>query len=75
VICTDEPGQLIAARRSSPLVIGIGSGEYFIASDTSPLAGHVQSVIYMNDDDVAIIKRNELVLKTIGTDEPQDQAA
>jgi glutamine---fructose-6-phosphate transaminase (isomerizing) len=71
VICTDEPGQLIAARRSSPLVIGIGSGEYFIASDTSPLAGHVQSVIYMNDDDVAIVKRNELVLKTIATDEPR----
>ncbi len=71
VICNDEPGQLIAARRSSPLVIGIGAGEYFIASDTSPLAGQVQSVIYMNDDDVAIIKRNELVLKTLATDEPR----
>ena len=71
VLCTDEPGQMIAARRSSPLVIGVGSGEYFIASDASPLAGHVQSVIYMNDDDVAIIKRNELVLKTLRTDEPK----
>jgi glutamine---fructose-6-phosphate transaminase (isomerizing) len=71
VICTDEPEQLIAARCSSPLVIGIGSGEYFIASDASPIAEHTKSVIYLNDDDVAIIRRDELILKTLRTDEPK----
>jgi glutamine---fructose-6-phosphate transaminase (isomerizing) len=71
VICAGEPDQLIAARCSSPLVIGIGSGEYFIASDASPIAEYTKSVIYLNDDDVAIIKRDELVLKTIRIDEPK----
>ncbi|TVR72006.1 MAG: glutamine--fructose-6-phosphate transaminase (isomerizing) [Marinilabiliales bacterium] len=71
VMCTDEPGQLIAARCSSPLVIGIGEGEYFIASDASPIAGYTKSVIYLNDNDVAIIRSNELTLKTVRADEPK----
>lgn len=71
VICADEPEQLIAARSSSPLVIGIGNGEYFLASDASPIAEHTQSVIYLNDDDVAIIKKDELILKTVRIDEPK----
>ena len=71
VICAGEPEQLIAARCSSPLVIGIGNGEYFIASDASPIAEYTKSVIYLNDDDVAIIKRDELILKTIRIDEPK----
>ena len=71
VMCAGEPGQLIAARSSSPLLIGIGSGAYFIASDASPLAGHAQSVIYLNDDDVAIVRRDELILKTVRVDEPK----
>jgi glutamine---fructose-6-phosphate transaminase (isomerizing) len=71
VLCSDEPEQLIAARCSSPLVIGIGNGEYFIASDASPIAEYTKSVIYLNDDDVAIIKRDELVLKTLSIDEPK----
>ncbi len=71
VMCSSEPGQLIAARCSSPLVIGIGEGEYFIASDASPIAGYTKSVIYLNDNDVAIIKSNELILKTVKADEPK----
>ena len=46
VFCTDEPDKLIVARKSSPLVIGIGSGEYFIASDATPIVEHTNSVIY-----------------------------
>jgi glutamine---fructose-6-phosphate transaminase (isomerizing) len=71
VICTDEPDQLIAARCSSPLVIGIGNSEYFLASDATPLAEHTKSVIYLNDNDVAIIRKDELTLKTLTTDEPK----
>jgi len=65
VSCKNEPDLLIAARKGSPLVIGIGIDEYFIASDASPIAEHTKSVIYLNNDNVAIIKRNELILKTI----------
>ncbi|MDF1547792.1 MAG: glutamine--fructose-6-phosphate transaminase (isomerizing) [Bacteroidales bacterium] len=65
VACTKEPDQLIAARKGSPLVIGIGNDEYFIASDATPIIEHTKSVIYLNNDNVAILKRNELVLKTL----------
>lgn len=65
VSCKNEPDQLIAARKGSPLVIGIGEGEYFIASDATPIVEHTKSVVYLNNDNVAIIKRNELSLKTI----------
>jgi glutamine---fructose-6-phosphate transaminase (isomerizing) len=65
IMCNDEPDQIIAARKSSPLVVGVGDGEYFLASDATPIVEYTKSVIYLNDDDVAIIKRNELVLKTV----------
>ena len=68
VICEDEPDQLIAARKGSPLVVGVGNGEYFLASDATPIIEYTQSVIYLNDNDVAIINRDELVLKTIQND-------
>lgn len=65
VIAHDEPNYLIAARRGSPLVIGVGENEYFIASDSTPIVEYTDSVIYLNDNDVAILRRNEMVLKTI----------
>ena len=65
VICQDEKDQLIVARRGSPLVIGIGHGEYFVASDATPLIGYTDNVIYLNDNDVAVITKNNLTLKTL----------
>jgi glucosamine--fructose-6-phosphate aminotransferase (isomerizing) len=65
VICNDEPNTLIAARKGSPLVIGVGENEYFVASDATPIIEYTNSVIFLNDNDVAIIKKNELTLKTI----------
>ncbi len=65
VMCKDEPDLLIAARKSSPLVLGIGDGEFFVASDATPIIEHTDRVIYLNNGDVAIIHRDELVLKTI----------
>jgi len=65
IICKDEPNKLIAARRGSPLVIGVGQDEYFIASDATPIVEHTKSVIYLNDNDVAILGKEEMVLKTI----------
>jgi glutamine---fructose-6-phosphate transaminase (isomerizing) len=67
IICTKEPDRLFAAKKGSPLVIGVGENENFIASDATPIVEHTQRVIYLNDDDLAIIKKDELILKTIRT--------
>ena len=56
---------MIAARKGSPLVIGIGRSEYFIASDATPIVNYTDSVIYLNDHDVAIITKDSLTLKTV----------
>ena len=55
----------LLARKGSPLVIGVGEGENFIASDATPIVEYTQRVIYLNDDDIAIIKKDELILKTL----------
>lgn len=68
VMCADEPDMLIAARKSSPLVVGIGEGEFFVASDATPIIEHTDRVIYLNNEDVAIIHRDELLLKTLQND-------
>ncbi|MFC2129675.1 glutamine--fructose-6-phosphate transaminase (isomerizing) [Bacteroidota bacterium] len=68
IICSEEKDKIIAARKSSPLVIGLGDNEYFLASDATPIIEYTDRVIYLNNDDVAIIKRDELVLKTIKND-------
>jgi glucosamine--fructose-6-phosphate aminotransferase (isomerizing) len=68
IMCKNEPDKLIAARKGSPLVIGVGQGEYFLASDAAPIVEHTKSVIYLNDDDVAILCKDELILKTINND-------
>lgn len=65
VICKDEPDKIIVARKGSPLVIGVGNKEYFIASDATPIIEYTKSVIYLNNDNFAVIKKNQLTLKTI----------
>ncbi|MCK5537923.1 MAG: glutamine--fructose-6-phosphate aminotransferase, partial [Bacteroidales bacterium] len=65
IACTDEPGQLIAARKSSPIVIGVGENEYYIASDATPIIEYTQSVIYLNNDDVAILTKDSITLKNV----------
>ncbi|MDR0833588.1 MAG: glutamine--fructose-6-phosphate transaminase (isomerizing) [Candidatus Symbiothrix sp.] len=54
-----NPNQIIAARKSSPLVLGIGDNEFFIGSDASPIIEFTNKVIYLEDEEIAIIKRNE----------------
>lgn len=55
VMCHDEPDQLIVARRSSPIAIGIGEGEYIIASDATPIVEYTKDVIYLNDNEMAVV--------------------
>ena len=68
VLCKNEKDMMIAARKGSPLVIGIGEQEYFLASDATPIIEYTNSVIYLNNDNVAIIMKDELLLKTISND-------
>src|SRR3982750_938889 len=68
LIDQDDPSTLIAARKGSPLVIGIGKGEHFLASDASPIIEYTKEVVYVNDYEIAIIKPDELVLKNLGNE-------
>lgn len=65
IMSKEEPEKLFAARKGSPLVIGIGQNEYFIASDATPIVEYTNSVIYLNDDDIAIISKNSLNLTNL----------
>lgn len=65
VLCADEPGMIIAARRGSPLLIGIGNGENLIASDGSAVIEHTSHVVYLKDDEVAIVDTEGVAISTI----------
>jgi glucosamine--fructose-6-phosphate aminotransferase (isomerizing) len=65
IMSEDEPDLLIAARKGSPMVIGVGKGEYFIASDATPIVEYTKNVIYLNDNEVAYVTREGLLVKTI----------
>ncbi|MCX2485318.1 glutamine--fructose-6-phosphate transaminase (isomerizing) [Pedobacter sp. MR2016-24] len=61
----DQPNQLIAARKGSPMVIGVGKDEYFVASDATPIIEYTKNVIYLNDNEICLLKRDELVIKRL----------
>ncbi len=65
VLCHHETDKLIAARKGSPLVIGIGKGDYFLASDASPIVEYTNHMVYLNDFDVAILEKGSLTIKNI----------
>jgi len=60
VLFRDHPDVMIVARRGSPMVIGIGAGEYYVASDPSPMAGHADKIVYLADHELAVMTRNSL---------------
>lgn len=68
LIDNENPDTLIAARKGSPLVIGIGKNEHFLASDASPIIEYTKEVVYVNDYEMAIIKPDELILKNLGNE-------
>lgn len=65
VMSEADPTQLIAARKGSPLVIGVGEDEFFLASDATPIVEYTKDVIYLNDYEVAVIKNGELRVITL----------
>jgi len=69
VISSKEPDVLIAARRGSPLIVGIGDGEYFLASDAAAIIDHTKDVAYLDDNEIVVLTRENMLIKTIG-DQP-----
>ena len=65
VICSDEPNTMIAARMGSPLVLGVGEGEYLLASDASPIIEYTRNVIYLDDDEFVKIHNSEYEISNI----------
>jgi glucosamine--fructose-6-phosphate aminotransferase (isomerizing) len=65
VLSADHPDLLIAARRGSPIVIGVGDGEYIVASDATAIVEYTRSVFYLSDDEMAVITRAGCQTKTI----------
>jgi len=65
VICKDEPDTLVVARKGSPLIIGVGSDEYIVASDASAIVEHTTQVIYLNDNEMAVLKPEQFKTTTI----------
>ncbi|TDG37164.1 glutamine--fructose-6-phosphate transaminase (isomerizing) [Pedobacter changchengzhani] len=61
----DNPDRLIVARKGSPMVIGVGKGEYFIASDATPIIEYTKNVIYLNDNEIALITKDDLLVKQL----------
>ena len=59
VLDKDNPDGIIAARKSSPLVVGIGEGEFFLASDATPIVEYTDKVVYLEDEEIALIRRGE----------------
>src|SRR5438477_3622340 len=59
VLSADEPGKIVAARRGSPVLLGVGDGELFVASDASAVVAHTRSVVYLDDGDIAVLTADE----------------
>src|SRR5207244_12948617 len=71
VISTREPDTLVAARKGSPLLVAIGSGENFVASDASAVLAHTRSVVYLDDGEIAVVRPNDYRILDLATVEQE----
>jgi glutamine---fructose-6-phosphate transaminase (isomerizing) len=65
VVAADDPNEIVCARKGSPLVIGVGDNEYFIASDAAAIIAHTRQVIYLSDNEMATVSRSGIKTRTI----------
>jgi glucosamine--fructose-6-phosphate aminotransferase (isomerizing) len=63
IMSVDEPELLVAARKGSPLVVGVGKNEFFLASDATPIIEYTNEVVYLNDQEIAVIDHGKLSIK------------
>ena len=63
IMSLEDPNLLVAARKGSPLVVGVGKDEYFLASDATPIVEYTNEVIYLNDQEIVVIRDGELSIK------------
>jgi glucosamine--fructose-6-phosphate aminotransferase (isomerizing) len=68
VVCSDYPDVMVGARRGSPLIVGVGKGENFLASDATAIASHTREVIYLNDYDVVTLTADHFIVANLGND-------
>jgi glutamine---fructose-6-phosphate transaminase (isomerizing) len=66
-LSSEEPGVLVAARKGSPLLVGVGENEWFVASDASPLLQHTRSVVYLDDGEMAVLTREGYRVRNLET--------
>jgi glutamine---fructose-6-phosphate transaminase (isomerizing) len=66
-ICTDFPGELIGARKGSPLILGLGKGENLLASDVNAITHCTQNVVYLNDNEVVHLKEDDFAITTVSS--------
>jgi glutamine---fructose-6-phosphate transaminase (isomerizing) len=69
IVSEEHPDTLFAARKGSPLVIGVGKNEHFLASDATPIIEYTNEVVYVNDYEIAIIRKDELILTNLKDEE------
>ncbi|MFK5855495.1 MAG: glutamine--fructose-6-phosphate transaminase (isomerizing) [Bacteroidota bacterium] len=69
ILSTDHPNTIIVARKGSPLVVGIGDGEFYVASDATPIIEYTKNVVYLEDEEVAILTRGEEMKLTSTTNQ------
>jgi len=67
VVSSREPDMIVVARRGSPIVIGIGEGEYFVASDAAPLVEYTRRAVYLADGELAVLRRDGFSVQSIGS--------
>ncbi|GAB1450381.1 glutamine--fructose-6-phosphate transaminase (isomerizing) [Draconibacterium sp.] len=65
VLCSKEKDKIVVARKGSPLVVGLGNKEYFIASDAAPIVEFTSQVVYLNDEDIAVIKSDNFTMMNV----------
>ncbi|WP_436517727.1 glutamine--fructose-6-phosphate transaminase (isomerizing) [Ekhidna sp. To15] len=63
IISRETPNKLVAARKGSPLVLGLGKNEFFLASDATPIIEYTNEVVYLNDEEIVVIENNEYIIK------------